>query len=296
MRINEEFAVARKSEIRTYKPKYFIVSEGSCSEPQYFAGLNNSIISENVTIINILRDYATIRNSHPNFIAKMVQEFLINATADEITVLELKNRIDNFIRENHYDIDINDIYEKLILIYKSEKYRIQKKDLDHLFLQIFKSDIYQDLARNFSMYFEMQDVTYSSTTDKLNIVIDRDKQNFKEFQYDELVRFCKENHVHLYVSNPNFEFWLMLHFPEVEVDDTSEMLENRYVSSSRRYLEKRLHDICKYKKSKLNFKCFEPYVQEAIVREKKYAEDLDSLKNELGSNVGILIDDMLHHS
>ena len=126
--------------------------------------------------------------------------------------------------------------------------------------------------------------------------IDRDKQNFKEFQYDELVRFCKENHVHLYVSNPNFEFWLMLHFPEVEVDDTSEMLENRYVSSSRRYLEKRLHDICKYKKSKLNFKCFEPYVQEAIVREKKYAEDLDSLKNELGSNVGILIDDMLHHS
>ena len=46
MRINEEFAVARKSEIRTYKPKYFIVSEGSCSEPQYFAGLNNSIISE----------------------------------------------------------------------------------------------------------------------------------------------------------------------------------------------------------------------------------------------------------
>ena len=42
------------------------------------------------------------------------------------------------------------------------------------------------------------------------------------------------------MSNPTFEFWLMLHFSEVENEDKNKMLENKYVSKSRRYLEKRL--------------------------------------------------------
>lgn len=293
MRIKENFVNIRKSEVKKYRPKYFIASEGSSSEPMYFEGLNNSIITENITIINILRDYATSCNSHPSFIIKMIKEFILNVTFDEITVLELKNKIDNFIRENNYDIDINEIYDKLISIYKKDEYRIKKDNLNDLFLQIFKSEVYIDLARNFETYFEAQNVTYSSLYDKLNIVIDRDMQNFKEFQYDEVLKFCKENNVNLYVSNPTFEFWLMLHFKEVLEEDKIKMLENKYIGS-RRYLEKRLHDICKYKKSKLNFKDFEPYIKDAIKREKLFKEDLISLKNELGSNVGILINNMLN--
>lgn len=295
MRINEKFALERKSEIKNYKPKYFIASEGSNSEPLYFEGLNGSVISQNITIINILRDYATICNSHPSFIIKMIKEFILNATYNEITVLELKNRIDNCIRENNYNIDINDIYNKLLSIYKKDDYRIKKENLNALFLQIFKSDIYKDLSEHFPLYFEAQNVTYSSTVDKLNIVIDRDKQNFKDSQYDEVVSFCKNNNVNLYVSNPTFEFWLMLHFPEVEGEDNLKMLENKYVSKSRRYLERILHDICKYKKSQLNFNDFEPYIQDAIKREKKYTEDVDLLKDELGSNVGVLIEEMINN-
>lgn len=294
MRINEPFATDRQSEIHNYKPKFFIVSEGSNSEPQYFEGLNNSVISENVTIINILRDYATLRNSHPSFIIKMVKEFLLNTTENEITVLELKNRIDNCIRENQYDIDIEEIYNKLISIFKKDDYKIKKELLNNLFIVLFKSEVYKDLAENFSLYFEAQNVTYSNTTDKLNIVIDRDKQNFKDNQYDEVVDFCKKHGVDLYVSNPTFEFWLMLHFPEVENEDKIKMYENRYIAS-RRYLEKRLHDICKYKKSQLNFNKFEPYIYDAIKREKKFKENLDDLKNELGSNVGLLIYKMINN-
>ena len=238
MRINEKFALERRSEIKKYKPKYFIASEGSNSEPLYFEGLNSSVISQNITIINILRDYATICNSHPSFIIKIIKEFILNATYNEITVLELKNKIDNCIRENNYNIDINDIYNKLLSIYGKDDYRIKKENLNDLFLQIFKSDIYKDLSEHFPLYFEAQNVTYSSAVDKLNIVIDRDKQNFKDFQYDEVVSFCKNNNVNLYVSNPTFEFWLMLHFPEVEDENNVKMLENRYVSKSRRYLEK----------------------------------------------------------
>lgn len=293
MRINEKFAAERKSQTINYKPKYFIASEGSSSEPLYFDGLNNSIISENVTIVNILRDYANMCNSHPSFIIKMIKEFIINVTNEEITVLELKNKIDNCIHENAYKIDISSIHDDLISIYKKDDYRIKKDKLDDLFLVLFKSEVYKDLAENFPLYFETQNVTYSPNIDKLNIVIDRDKYNFKDSQYDEVVDFCKKYNVNLYVSNPTFEFWLMLHFPEVENEDQNKMYENIYVSSSRRYLEKRLHEICKYKKAELRFKDFEPYIYNAIEREKNYAEDIVKLKNNLGSNIGILIENML---
>ena len=89
----------------------------------------------------------------------------------------------------------NDIYNKLLSIYGKDDYRIKKENLNDLFLQIFKSDIYKDLSEHFPLYFEAQNVTYSSAVDKLNIVIDRDKQNFKDFQYDEVVSFCKNNNV-----------------------------------------------------------------------------------------------------
>ena len=110
MRISEPFANERKSEIQKYNPKFFIVSEGSNSEPQYFEGLNNSVISENIKIINILRDYATLRNSHPSFIIKMVKEFLLNTTENHIgyVLMEAKKNVDK-LKISHY----NQVYENL---------------------------------------------------------------------------------------------------------------------------------------------------------------------------------------
>lgn len=294
MRIDKKFAEYRLSEVHEYKPKYFIVSEGSHSEPAYFDGLNNSIITENITIINILRDYASLCNSHPSFIVSIIKEFILNVTTDEITILEIKNKIENCIHDNEYNININDIYNEMISIYKKEDYRIKKENLNDLFLRLFKSEIYKDLAKNFAIYFETQNITYSNSTDKLCMIIDRDQQNFKDFQYDEVVTFCGDNNVNLYVSNPTFEFWLMLHFKDVEKEDKTKMFENRYVNNSRRYLEKRLHDICKYKKSKLDFKEFEPFIFDAIKREKNYEENIIGLKKNLGSNVGLLVSDMLN--
>ncbi len=293
MRIKEEFGAIRKSEIKDYNPKYFIISEGSASEPLYFEGLNNSVLSENITIINILRDYANLTNSHPSFIIKMLKELILNVEHNEITVLELKNKIANCIKDNDYEINIEDIYNKILAIYKNDDCRISKDDLNDLFIKLFKGEIYKDFAVNFLLYFETQDITYSKTRDKINIVIDRDKQNFKDYQYDEVYSFCIQYKINLYVSNPTFEFFLLLHFPVVLDEDREVMFENQYIGR-RRYLERRLHDICNYKKSSLDFKVFEPYIYDAIEREKLFAEDILELKYNLGSNVGLLIKEMLN--
>lgn len=82
MRIKEPFAQERLSEEKNYKAKYFIASEGQTTEPRYFEKLNQSIISENVTIINILRDYANLGNSNPTYLIELLQEFLNNADSE----------------------------------------------------------------------------------------------------------------------------------------------------------------------------------------------------------------------
>lgn len=294
MRIKEQFAKERISEQNEYRPKFFIASEGSTSEPKYFEGLNQSIISENITIINILRDYATLHNSHPTFLTQLLSDFIENSDDGVVTVKELKNRILNWEHENPNKINVNQAISELDELYKNDNYRIPFEELDELFLKLFKSDIYIDLAKNFSLYFTAQDVTYSETTDSLNMIIDRDKDNFFEEQYDEVVKFCEENNINLYISNPNFEFWLMLHFDEVESEDKQKMYNNEKVNSKRRYLEKRLHDICGYTKKRVDFKRFEPNIMKAVEREKNYEENIKKLKDNLGTNVGVLVNKIVN--
>ena len=294
MRINVKFASDRKSETLMYKPKYFIASEGSGTEVKYFTSLNNSVISKNVTIINILRDYAKLTNSHPTFIMKMIKEFLLNAKENKISALELKNKISNFLHDNYLLVEQERVFKVIENTYKNDSELIPKEKIEALLIALFKEEIYKEVIQNFSIYFKTQDVTYSELTDKINIEIDRDKQNFKEYQYDEIVEYCKANSVDLFVSNPTFEFWLLLHFKEIENEDRQKMFENKYVTHSKRYLEKRLNQICNYNKSNLIFSFFEPFINDAIKREKDFAEDINELKNNLGSNVGVLINSIIN--
>lgn len=179
-------------------------------------------------------------------------------------------------------------------MYKGDNYRIPYKDLDSVFMHLFKNEAYEDMAKNFEKYFEAQDVTYSSDVDSLNMVVDRDKDSFTEEQYDKVVEFCKKNNVNLYVSNPSFELWLYMHFDEFDSENKEDLIKNRKMNNSgRRYIEKRLHDACGYRKNSLNFKEFEPGIKNAIRREKDLAEDITKIKNELGTNVGLLVNKMI---
>lgn len=293
MRIKEPFATERESEISNYRKKYFIASEGSATEPKYFEKLNESLIKENVTVINILRDYANQGHSNPTHVIKLLQTFIDNS-ANEVTVGELKNKLSNWNHENPGKIDLNSAFTKLDGMYKDDNYRIPYKDLDSIFMYLFKNEAYEDMAKNFEKYFEAQDVTYSSDVDSLNMVVDRDKDSFTEEQYDKVVEFCKKNNVNLYVSNPSFELWLYMHFDEFDSENKEDLIINRKMNNSgRRYIEKRLHDACGYRKNSLNFKEFEPGIKNAIRREKDLTEDITKIKNELGTNVGLLVNKMI---
>lgn len=119
-----------------------------------------------------------MNNSHPTHLTNLLKDFLENVDDGFVTVRELKKRILNFEHENPNKINVENAILELDEIYKSDTKKIDFNELDDLFLRIFKSDIYKDLAKHFSLYFTAQDVTYSEITDSLNMVIDKDKDNF----------------------------------------------------------------------------------------------------------------------
>lgn len=293
MRIKEPFAVERKSEVNNYRKKYFIFSEGSETEPKYFDNLNETVIKENVTIINILRDYANQGHSNPTRVIKLLQTFIDNSS-NEVTVKELKNKLLNWNHENPDKISLQSVFSKIDKIYKNDKIKILYEDLELLFMYLFRTEAYEDVLENFSKYFESQNLTYSPNIDSINMVIDRDKDSFTEAQYDQVLEFCNINNVNLYVSNPCFELWLYMHFDEFDDENKSDLMVNRKISKSgKRYIEKRLNEICGYRKNSLNFNHFKPGIKNAIVREKNLTEDIIKLKHELGTNVGILVDEII---
>ena len=65
------------------------------------------------------------------------------------------------------------------------------------------------------------------------------------------------------------------------------------MTAKRRYTE---HELCKllpgYRKSKYNTEVLMEHIDRAIINEKKFCENIECLDNELGSNIGTLIEEL----
>ena len=64
---------------------------------------------------------------------------------------------------------------------------------------------------NFNKSLEDGKFTYNENFDKAIFVIDRDPQNLSEDQLDEFIKNCDENGYFVYLSNPTFEIFLLMH-------------------------------------------------------------------------------------
>lgn len=146
---------------------------------------------------------------------------------------------------------------------------------------------------NFNEDIENNKFLYDKEIDKVCFVVDRDPQNFSEEQYDEFLSKCEEYNYKVFISNPTFELFLLMHDDKIFELDKKEMLENRKVSTTKRFLEIKLSEFFGCNKKNLNFEKFKPNIRKAIDNEKNFEENLNNLKNNLGSNVGTLFDEMI---
>lgn len=147
---------------------------------------------------------------------------------------------------------------------------------------------------NFENSVKEGKIGYLKDIDRVAFIADRDPQNFKEEQYDEIVKQCVKAGYELYISNPTFELFLLMHDDRIFNLDRKQMIENRKISS-KRFLETKVNEFFGHNKRHLVFDIYKDRIAIAIKNEKKFCEDLKELKSNLGSNVGLFLDSLIRH-
>ena len=60
---------------------------------------------------------------------------------------------------------------------------------------------------------------------------------------DEIFRLCQKNHIRIVMSNPNFELWLLMHFPDISQYKQDDLLENKKNRKKERFPDASVHKI-----------------------------------------------------
>jgi hypothetical protein len=142
---------------------------------------------------------------------------------------------------------------------------------------------------------EAKDEFNLDKSDELWMIIDRDQWN----NIAEIADLCKaEGNFYLALSNPCFEFWLLLHIKDLSEFKEQELIdifENKKVSNTKTFLKRLLGELLDggYNESIPKPERFFPYIDLAITR----ARNLDVLNEEyptkLGSHVYKLVEKII---
>lgn len=312
MRQSKLFGVkSTKPDGRHIKPKYFLVYEGRNTEDIYFNELirtRDSVrINPIIELVPITRSFGEEGWSNPKKIVdRMVKnleenrtgcfsyETLCNWVMDYLIDKKFICR-DKVTTQMTWEIIHNFCYEELEVRMELDVENLEQtcRDMvEYIVIKLNNSDIITDVSK----IIEMGKIDYYENIDKICFVFDRDRKSFvndgNKRQYDEVVEICMAKRFGLYITNPCFEFWLFLHFPEVLNLDKSKLLDNPPIGS-RTYVEDELHRLVNgFDKSNYNASIFIDKIDTAIKNEKSFCEDILELESCVGSNLGLLVEEL----
>lgn len=271
MREKKNFAERTRisNEDRTRK-KYFLVFEGNRTEGIYFNTINELKdkigINPLIEIISIEKTYTEEGWSNPKKILEQLLKDLEEIENGKFSYKTLVDKIIEIIMEDKKffsniskEISLKEIIEDIKNEIESLDNIVEnvEEDCEFLLNMIIKKlfltieeipNILEAVLRN----IENKQITYSEDIDKMCLIVDRDKKSFKEEQYNYVKEECERKNFKLYVTNPCFEFWLLLHFDEVHLINKEELLENKRASSKVRFVESELKKYFPYNKNKYN--------------------------------------------
>lgn len=141
---------------------------------------------------------------------------------------------------------------------------------------------------------ESNNINYDKEIDEIWLVFDRDPESLSEKQFNEIYSVCIENGFNIGFTNPNFEFWLLLHLPNIEKYDRRIILENKKLNKKKRFIERELSNRLEdgYSKNNIKFERFRDKIELAIEQEKLFDQETIKILKNLGSNIGMLISKM----
>ena len=287
------------------KKKYYLVYEGKNTESIYFEAVDSLKlqigINPMIELIPIVRSYSEEGWSNPQKIVERINQNIQEFESGVFSYETLLNCLMEYLEDQGYVVNnrtlSKTIWNQFQVICK-EQWNMSLQDvvenpelvcqklLNCLSVNMQLPQIVVDISK----ILKLNNFDYVEGLDKICFIVDRDKGSFKEEQYDSVLEQCKQNGYGIYVTNPCFEFWLLLHFEDVQQLDNEKLLNNPAVTCKRRYTENELKKrMPHFKKSRYDARELVKNIGVAVQNEKYYCEDIDEMKNLVGSNIGILI-------
>ena len=292
--------------------KYFLVYEGSDTEVIYFdavRSLREDIrINPLIELIPIIRSFSEEGWSNPKKILDRIIENIQESKEQSISYESLLNRIMDYLYETKVITTSKVLARNIWKTMQQACDKQLQKSLDDMVGDIESAcnmligalkEEYEvvNIVDDISGIIKDGGLTYEEGFDQICLIVDRDKDSFlstpENNQYKYVLNKCREMGFQFCVTNPCFEFWLLLHFDEVFDLDEEKLLKNPRATAKRRYAEDELRKICpRYNKSSYHAEVLVRNIDKAIENEKKFCEDIEKLECSVGSNIGKLIKEM----
>lgn len=254
----------------------FLSVEGNNTEKHYFNYIQkyrNRLNIEAVVHIETLSRRSQDTCSDPESVYELLMDCL-KLRSEGILPEDIYSKLDT----DSLDITIDDISKFL----NDELPSDESHKISSAIRMANISLEYQNFLSNFCS---------KDNNDVFAIIIDRDCYSHTEDQLKALFENCKANNFHCFLTNPCFEFWLLLHICDI-YDEYSgnfqDLLFNQKVSHRHTYISSELSQRAGHSKSISDSKFVDiylPNVDLAIERAKKFDTDNLRLLNNLGSSI-----------
>jgi len=156
----------------------------------------------------------------------------------------------------------------------------------------------KSIVCNLDEYIE-EKYGYQGEHDEMWVVLDREKVQSRKKNILEMIPICQEKNYHIAITNPLFEFWLLMHITDIRTYNYIDLYNNEKVNTVRRFIDKELSNKLTngYNKQKNKFNkniVTKENILRAIEQEKNFEREVENIIDNLGSNVGSLVSKILN--
>lgn len=272
----------REKDNEKINPKkiYFLSVEGNKTEVSYFLGISRykELLGINAKVdLEVLQRSRKDTSSAPKHVLELLEEYI-----------RLRNLNDDFV--------MNEIPNELITKYGLDTLK-QYIDSPISIERNIRQSIDSDLTKiGYDLNYRKYLKNYNTEYDEFGILIDRDMNSNPNEDFASIIKYCEDKQYAFYMTNPCFEFWLLLHLcdvAEVYKERFDLIKENKKISNRHTYISNEVSLLANHYKNDINFETnYLPNVEIAIERAKKFPYHPKELINHIGCNIWILIERM----
>ena len=268
-------AFARPPEnVAEEKAVIFISAEGTCTEPDYFNLLNRYLKRECPFILHVLR-HDDDTASDPRHVLDLLEE------CRDIRTSIFASKVTGAT---------HGLTEERVLAFFDHPESFTETEKIKFRSAVTKMGIDVDYYRHLREVGQRAD---ASNRDEFVLVIDRDSKSHTRETLVEILEACRKKHIEFCLSNPCFDFWLILHL-EVRLTPAvlKKLLENEHLSDGHTYSSKLISENAHHGKSipeKTFRRIYLPKMRKALKRANKFAVSENEALNQVGTRIPELI-------